>query len=324
MANENTVDVCIPAYRPDKKFYKLLLMLSKQKLLPKKVFIANTENGDPSFDSEALLININEYFEKNGTDECRNLDIEIIPVAKKDFDHGGTRDMVARRSDADFILFITQDAVPENRHLISEMVRMMSTEDIGACYARQKARNNASVIETYTRLYNYPAKSAVHTAEDVNRIGIKAFFCSDTCAMYRRATYLDYGGFTKKTIFNEDMIFAGNFILAGGAVGYCAEASVIHSHNYDWIEQFKRNFDLGVSQADHPEVFSVVKAENEGVKYAKKLCRYLWDNRYYLEIIDFTGECIFRYLGFLLGKKYKLLPKKLILSFTLNKAYWEK
>ena len=60
--------------------------------------------------------------------------------------------------------------------------------------------------------------------------------------------YLKLGGFETRTIFNEDMIFAGKVILAGGAVAYCAEARVIHSHNYSGIMQFKRNFDLGISR----------------------------------------------------------------------------
>ncbi len=68
--------------------------------------------------------------------------------------------------------------------------------------------------------------------------------------------FLEAGGFTNRTIFNEDMIYAGNAVLdRGQAIVYAAKARVIHSHNYGCIAQLKRNFDLAVSQADHPEVF---------------------------------------------------------------------
>ena len=52
------------------------------------------------------------------------------------------------------------------------------------------------------------------------------------------------------------MIYAGNAVLyRGQAIAYVAEARVIHSHNYGCSAQLKRNFDLAVSQTDHPEVF---------------------------------------------------------------------
>ena len=38
-------------------------------------------------------------------------------------------------------------------------------------------------------------------------------------------------------------------------IAYEAEARVLHSHNYTNMQQLRRNFDLGVSQAEHPEVF---------------------------------------------------------------------
>lgn len=41
----------------------------------------------------------------------------------------------------------------------------------------------------------------------------------------------------------------------GYAVEYCAKARVYHSHNYSFREQFRRNFDMGVSQKDYEEVF---------------------------------------------------------------------
>ena len=65
----------------------------------------------------------------------------------------------------------------------------------------------------------------------------------------------------KKTIFNEDMIFAGGLIQKGYGVAYAAEAKVVHSHNHSAIQQFHRNFDLAVSQADHPEVFDGIRSE---------------------------------------------------------------
>ena len=74
------------------------------------------------------------------------------------------------------------------------------------------------------------------------------------------------------------MIFAGGLIQKGYAVAYAADAKVIHSHNYSGVQQFHRNFDLAVSQAEHPEVFSGGSFRGRGnpscKKYGGALCPY--------------------------------------------------
>ena len=78
-----------------------------------------------------------------------------------------------------------------------------------------------------------------------------------------------------RRFFNEDMIFAGKRIYAGDKVAYVAEAKVIHSHNYTGRQQFHRNFELAVSQAQHPEVFEGVPSEGEGIRMVKATAKYL-------------------------------------------------
>ena len=53
---------------------------------------------------------------------------------------------------------------------------------------------------------------------------------------------------------------------------------MIHSHNYTCMQQFRRNFDLGVSQAEYPEVFQTASSESEGIRLVKKTFRYLCMN----------------------------------------------
>ena len=60
------------------------------------------------------------------------------------------------------------------------------------------------------------------------------------------------------------MIYAAGVIQAGYAIVYEADAKVIHSHNLSPMEQFHRNFDLAVSQAEHPEIFAGLPSEGEG------------------------------------------------------------
>ena len=71
------------------------------------------------------------------------------------------------------------------------------------------------------------------------------------------------------------MIFAARAVKAGYKIVYEAKAEVVHSHNYTAIQQFHRNFDLGVSHAQYPEIFADVPPEGEGAKLVKKTAVYL-------------------------------------------------
>ena len=132
------------------------------------------------------------------------------------------------------------------------------------------------------------------------------------------------GGSEKKAIFNEDMIFAGHAVQAGYKIVYAAEAKVFHSHNYTCMQQFQRNFDLGVSQADHPEVFAGISSQSEGVSLVKKTIGHLVDNKQkrLVPYLIVSSGC--KYIGYQLRKHYKRLPYGIILKCSSNKQYWKK
>lgn len=307
-----TVDVIIPVYKPDDTLYQLLDMLGKQTRAVRRIILMNTEKD--------LL----ERFvqEKTLLDKYEN--VSISHVTRQEFDHGKTRHAGILQSDADVVLCMTQDAVPADDLVVEKLVTALQVNDkIIAAYARQLPREDCSPMETYIRAFNYPDISKVKSLQDLDTLKIKTFFCSNVCCAYKRELYLKQGGFIQKTIFNEDMIFAGNAIKAGYQVAYVAEAKVIHSHNYTCMQQLHRNFDLGVSQAEHPEVFAGVPSEGEGIKSVKSTAKYLcakgkW---YLLPHLVLQSGC--KYLGYLLGKNYKKLPKKVVLGLSMNKEYWK-
>ena len=118
------------------------------------------------------------------------------------------------------------------------------------------------------------------------------------------------------------MIFAAKAIQAGYSVLYAADAKVIHSHNYSPMEQFRRNFDLAVSQRDHPEVFSGIRSEGEGIRLVKETAGYLIRSGRGLLVFKLVIDSGCKYMGYLAGKRYKRLPRWLILRCTMNRNYW--
>lgn len=299
------VDVAIPVYRPGKGLRTLLERLMRQTIKPSRILLVNTQR---------------ELFDENIIEgvECA----EVVHIGKKEFDHGGTRHMAASMLQSAFLLFMTQDAVPADCHLIEELLKPFENEYVCVCYARQLPTKNCNVLERYTRNFNYGPESRIKTAKDLPELGIKTYFCSNVCAMYRKSAYDELGGFTRRTIFNEDMIFAGSVIQHQKAIAYCAEAKVIHSHNYSSIQQFHRNFDLGVSQAEHPEVFADVRSEGEGIRMVRQTAGWLCRTGKPWLLPKLVAQSAGKYIGYRLGKNYRKLPGWMIRKCTASPDYW--
>ena len=105
--------------------------------------------------------------------------------------------------------------------------------------------------------------------------------------------------------------------------GYGTSKLAVNSHNYTNGQQFHRNFDLGVSQAEHPEVFAAYPSESEGKRMVKDVTAYLREQHMTAKLPHFYIQCACKYAGYLLGKNYRRLPKKWVLAFTSNKEYWK-
>ena len=303
-----TVDVIIPVYHPGKEFKELLKRLTKQSFPIQKIILMNT--GEAPWKEEV---------------EKKYPLCEVHLLKKEEFDHGGTRHLGTTFSDADYLLFMTQDAMPKDEQLVEELVKSFSKDSmIKAAYARQLPNSSCREIEKYTRSFNYPAVSCVKSKSDLEKLGIKTFFCSNVCAMYEKATYEKQGGFIRRTIFNEDMIYAGGLIKSGYKIAYVAEAQVIHSHNYDAAEQFHRNFDLAVSQVDHPEIFGGIRSEKEGIRLVKNTAKHLLKVKKPWLLFPLVTTSAGKILGYKFGQNYRRLSDRFILKCTMNPSYWRK
>ena len=249
--------------------------------------------------------------------------IEVHHLTKEEFDHGKTRHEATAWSQADILIFMTQDALPKDRYLIEHLIRPIEEGKASISYGRQLAAPDCRELERYTRQFNYPPESCYKTAADLPRLGIKTFFCSDVCAAYLRKDYDAFGGFIRKTIFNEDMILAGNMIKSGKTVAYAADARVIHSHNYTGLMQFHRNFDLAVSQADHPEIFAGIRSETEGIRLVKETARHFLKEGKPWILLELVWKSGWKFLGYRLGKEYRRLPGWMVRWCTMSPSYWK-
>ncbi len=306
-----TVDIIIPAYKPQEGFLRLLDCLQEQTVKPEKIIIINTEKKylEDLISAEALL-------EKYGQ-------VLVRHITEAEFDHGNSRNLGASLSGADCFIMMTQDAIPTNKFVIENLIKALEDERTAVAYARQCPTESSDALERFVRNFNYGEISRYKTEKDAAQLGIKTYFCSNVCAAYKAEIFQQLGGFISRTIFNEDMIYAAKAVKAGYAIQYVPSAAVFHTHNYTNRQQFCRNFDLGVSHADHPEVFDGLSSESEGIRMITQASGYLLKNGKPFLIIKLFFQSLAKYMGYYMGKRYRKLSHQRILKYTMNKNYWK-
>lgn len=205
-------------------------------------------------DIEILIID--SASEDRTAEIARSCGCRVLTVEKADFDHGTTRNLAAAGTSGEFIVFLTQDALPADERLLAELIAPLRADPtIAVCYGRQLPRPDAGVLECFARAFNYPDQSVLKCQKDIATLGLRTFFCSNSCAAYRRPVFETLGGFKNNVIVNEDMLFAAHAIGRGYSVYYAAAARVYHSHADRLSRRLGRYFNIGRFFADNREVF---------------------------------------------------------------------
>lgn len=280
---KTSISVIIPTLNAGNKIIQLLDTLKLQRRKPDEILVIDSSSDDGS---------VQKIANYHG--------IKLITISREEFNHGKTRDMAVRHTHGDFILFLTQDALPQDTDYIAHLLEPFRDPSVAMVSGRQIARDDARPFERLVREYNYPAKSYTRCHSDIQRMGIKAFFASDVCSAYRRKAYLQVGGFERVTT-NEDMFIAATFLRYNWKVAYCAEAIVIHSHNFTLQQQYRRNYAMGREIQLHQHLLGNVPLNSEGKSLVKYVVSKLISNHRYLELASFILDCASRLLGNAIG-----------------------
>ncbi len=305
------VSIIIPTLNAEKYIYTLIKNLNSNVIIKHCFDIIIIDSNSRDKTQQICKEIINSYS-----------NVSFYTIGNEKFDHGGTRNLAARNSNSDILVFMTQDAIPANKYFLEELIKPFSDPNVSAVYGRQIARKNATPIEKFTRQFNYPNKDKIKTKYDIKKLGIKTFFCTNVCSAFRAEDFWEYSGFPEKTILNEDMIMASKLILGGKKVVYASKAKVIHSHNYTYWQQFTRNFDIGVSLKQNKAILKYAKPEFEGLIFVKKAIKYLFKIKKPYLILDLILESGFKFLGYKFGIIYDKLPICLVKKFSMYKSYW--
>lgn len=255
---------------------------------------------------------------------ARQMGFEVRSIDRNAFDHGRTRQQaVDSLAGVEAVVFLTQDAVPQSKESVHNLVQALEDSKVGAAYGRQVPRESANPIEAHARLFNYPDQSRVKDRDDIPKLGLRTAFCSNSFAAWRVPALQQIGGFAADTIFAEDMQAAARLILAGYRIAYVADAACEHSHRYSTIEEMRRAFDIGVFHAANPWLIDAFgRAEGEGRKFvAAELGYVARSNAVYLPLV--FVRTFAKVVGYSLGKRYQRLPRNMCRRLSLNGNFWK-
>ncbi|MBK5276431.1 MAG: glycosyltransferase family 2 protein [Desulfuromonadales bacterium] len=269
-----------------------------------------------------------QIIDSDSTDDTekifKELGCSVHTISKTSFNHGATRQLaLSLCPEAEFLIYMTQDSILASPDSIIKILSYFEDNKIGAVCGRQLPHFDASPIASHARKFNYPEKSVLKSKNDIQGIGIKAAFISNSFTAYRRLALMEVGGFPSDVICSEDNYVAAKMLLAGWTVAYCAEAICYHSHNYNIVEEFRRYFDIGVFHSREEWIIkSFGKPEEEGKKFVISEMRYLLQHAPWLipSAVVRTG---LKLIGYKLGQREQVMPLWIKRKLSMNKGFWK-
>ena len=217
-----SIDIICPLYNAEKYIENLDKSIKKQeKVNINKIRYVLTKGKD----------NTEEILKRLGA--CYKV------IKPEEFSHALTRENEAFESDADIIVFITQDIIIERTDWLYNLTKDITNNEIVAAYSRQLCTNNS--IEKYTRENNYPDKSRIVSKDDIEKLGLNTFFFSDASSAINREIFVKLNGYDNKNLpISEDMYIAHKIITNGYKIKYCADSEIIHSHKFSLKQIYER------------------------------------------------------------------------------------
>lgn len=277
-----SISVIIPTLNAGKTIYELLSKLRSQ-----------------SLDTEIIVIDSSS--KDNTVNIAKSFGVKVISIPSHAFNHGRTRNLGATESKGDVLVFMTQDAIPQNNYLIKNLIAPLKDPSTAASYARHIPRKDASPSEIFARNFNYPDTSLIKDSSFIQELGIKTFFFSNSCSAIKRRIFFEAGLFPENVKSNEDMIIAAKIILMGYKIAYISDATVIHSHIYSFSDLFKRYYNIGSSLKRNSWIFRYAKAEKEGLRFLIKQSNFIIKNYGFKYIPNILIEAIVKYMGYKIG-----------------------
>jgi len=179
--------------------------------------------------------------------------VEVFAIASEAFSHGGTRNLLMRRTRGELVAFLTQDAVPADAGWLRRLIAAFElAPDVALAFGPYIARDDASPM-VRRELAAWFAMLAPDGAPRIDRLaagdrslpagslyGARGYF-TDANGCIARAAWERVP--FRNVAYAEDHLLAHDMLRAGFAKVFVPAAIVLHSHDYSPLQWIRRSFD---------------------------------------------------------------------------------
>jgi len=173
---------------------------------------------------------------------CERADATVVPYRGGAFNHGAARDQGARAASGEFVLFVSQDALPEGDDAIARLVRALDVHPrTAASTARQVARPDADVFSRWQiacfdeRVLDYPGDTAVALRDGATLAELepaarrRAAQLNDVMCCVRRSVLGEVP--FQEVPYAEDLDLGLRLLAASYRLAFLPSVRVVHSHD---------------------------------------------------------------------------------------------
>jgi rhamnosyltransferase len=225
----------------------------------------------------------------DSVDTLRQAGATVVAIDPQYFNHGLTRNLATKYARGSVFVFLNQSTLPADELWLANLVAPFDKEPslAGVC-GRVLPRHDADLlthkdinqnenakpersVRAITNLAEYQALSHDALRQFVNFHTLSAAIRAD---VFRRLPF-------RETNFAEDLMWGKDALEAGYKIAYEPSSVALHSHNYSFLEIFRRNFDDGLAlrkivhwRSDEGDILpAIVAMVRDDHRYLEQECR---------------------------------------------------
>lgn len=228
-------------------------------------------------DDQVEVVVVDSGSTDGSPDRARELGATVHEIPAHEFVHGATRNLAARLSQGDVLVFTTQDAVPADDQWLARLVHAIEGDRIAGAYGRQLPHQNATPPEQFFLDFMYGPAPRIQRLGGIDELSFEQTLFSNVNSAIPRHVW-EANPFRDDVTMSEDQEWSRRMLLAGHTIVYEPSAAVRHSHAYTLRAAFRRFYDSGAS-ADRSYVAgdeSRAALRRAFRRYAAGELRWLW------------------------------------------------
>ena len=225
---EGKVSVVIPSYNAGDSIKDLLLALqSQEKIGTIEIVVVDSES-------------------KDGTaDRAEALGAKVIRIKQSDFSHSYARNLGAEHASGDYLLFMTQDAMPNGSLWICGLMQPVMTDGVVAVSCQESPRPDCDLLgrvsiwlhSEYMGILDIDKIMKLPARQDYDNLRRHGQLNDVTCLVKRDL----FMAFRYQGDYAEDLDLGIRLIRAGHTIALLSSVKVIHSHTRPAFYHMKRS-----------------------------------------------------------------------------------